>query len=122
MNMQTNSFFSALILFASIALSLGANKSQSMPAAEKDIPPCIVCWHVIHDNAGHSGYACIDGRRNFEPPNGGGLYPTIQALQAALQRAGWTNCQIIPKYGGKVYEGWKIESLTVEELHILQAK
>ena len=86
-------------------------------------PPCVVCWYVVHDPHGNSGFACLDGRLNYENPYGGGLFPTMKEIHKAFAKAGLAKpaTTIIPYYGGTLYSGWKFRRLTDEELKILHS-
>ena len=78
--------------------------------------PVLLCWFVVHDDLGRSGYAGWDGRLGHVEPAGGGLFPTLEAFRAAMLRSGITNASIEPSYTGAVPAGWDIRGLTLDEI------
>jgi hypothetical protein len=77
------------------------------------------CWFVEDDAAGHSGYATMDGRAGYAPPDGGGLFPTIESVRDAISHQDNKTPWIVPHYGGEIPRGWKIRGLTTNEVERL---
>jgi len=80
----------------------------------------LCCWFVEDNGSGGSGYAAADGRRGWLPPDGGGLFSSVQQLREAMQRQSITPAYIEPNYDDEVPKGWKIRNLTANEVSALQ--
>ena len=81
--------------------------------------PVLCCWFVENNGIGGSGYAAVDGRLGAVPPAGGGLFTTVEELRLAIKKQKIQSANIEPSYSGVVPEGWKIRSLTEDELRSL---
>ncbi len=78
------------------------------------------CWFVEENGHGQSGYVAIDGRLGHEPPEGGGLFKSITEVRDAISRQQIPTPDVEPSFGGVIPKGWKIRSLTQDELHTLR--
>jgi len=81
--------------------------------------PVLCCWFVEDDGSGRHGYTAIDGRLGDQTPLGGGLFAGINELRDALVWQHVRNVNIVPNFGGVIPQGFKIRSLTSDELQVL---
>ena len=82
----------------------------------------LCCWFVEDNGWGRSGYVAVDGRRGHQPPEGGGLFGTVHELREAIKRQKVDKAEIVPSFGGRVPENWKIRDLTDDEVRILTSE
>jgi hypothetical protein len=84
--------------------------------------PVIVCYFIIHDKSGQSGFVCMDGRIEYHlPPVGDKHFETLSAFRDAIRENGLHGVAIISDCPVKPPDGWKIRSLTSDEVKFLQA-
>ena len=98
--------------------SLPSCSRQEPPRRDKLLAdgntPGLRCWFVEDNGSGAQGYAAFDARLLTQPPDGNGLFTSIEELSLAL-KAKKINAYIEPSFGGRTPEGWRIRSLTGDE-------
>jgi hypothetical protein len=80
----------------------------------------LLCWFVVHDDAGHHGYAAWDGRLGHVEPAGGGLFGSLEDFRTAILQSGVTNASFETGYLAATPPGWEIRALTSDELRRLR--
>lgn len=78
--------------------------------------PVLCCWFVEDNGKGKHGYAAADGRRGYLPPQGGGLFNSIQEMRNAMSKQKIRTANVEPNYDDEVPQGWRIRSLTDNEM------
>ncbi len=102
--------------------SCGKNSEKMSDTSDKPTlgagidAPSLFCWLVEDDGAGHSGYAVMDGRLGSARPLGGGLFPTIEEVKYAISHQKIKTPYLVPHYPSQVPKGWRIRSLTTNEV------
>lgn len=111
------------VFLAAAVMALTACASSGGPSIRfSPVLPAssLMAWYVEDDGQGHAGYACVDGALAFPPPEGGGLFPSLDALAAAIRGADLVHPVILNGFRGVLPEGWKVRALTRTELDTLQ--
>lgn len=80
----------------------------------------LVFWYVESDAQGHYGYACADGAIDSPLPDGGGLFPSLESLKAAVADADLLHPVVLNGFRGDLPKGWKVRPLTRAELAALE--
>jgi hypothetical protein len=124
MTAKTAKRITCLVVVGSVGAFAGCfttNHSEKMSSVQhqtlpNESAPALYVWYVEKSPAGQHGYAVADGRVNYPTPDGGGLFPTLRELKAALRSAGVRKVPFMPEWGGVEPPGWKTRPLTQEEI------
>jgi hypothetical protein len=80
----------------------------------------LYCWYVEDDGSGRSGYVAIDAIWSYAPPDGGGLFQSIDEVRSAMRAQGIRPSQFVAAVM-VTPEGWSTRNLTQGERKALVA-
>jgi hypothetical protein len=119
--------FTVCLLVGLISLGCIGNSGAQTPAITPRVyavrdTPVLISFYVVHDDEGHSGYFCLDGRHeDIKPRKGDPLFQSLADLRNAIHTLGLDYISVIPTFDSAPPDGWEIRNLTKDEEAFLSA-